>query len=276
MKFPVYIPAGSQPSENEDPLLVKTNTTNKALIELNGRKIIEYVIEAVDHAEYCERIIIVGISADDIDYIPNHPIDFIPSSGSRMDTLMTMVDYLEEEYQGQLPNQILILSADIPLITGKMIDSIINDLIEEHGDNFEHIQYYYPLVPKDIVLEKYPHANKRFRKFTEGVFATGDFNILSPSVLRNTKTVETVEKILKSRKTIVRLLFKFDIFAPIKYILGRLSLRDRVLPFMKEYVDVDIALMITQYPEIVLDLDYPEDVEEMEQLVRSLKSKNVA
>ena len=265
-KFPIYIPAGSQPSENEDPLLVKAGVTNKALIEVNGKQLIDYVLEEVDQSKYVDRIYVVGISAEDIEYHPKLPIEFIPSVGSRMDTLMNMINYLDSHYE-VMPEQLLVLSADVPLIKASIIDNILENLKSEYGDKFEKINYYYPIVPKDKVFEKYPEANKRYRKFTEGIFATGDFHVLSPKVLKNEKTVTTVTKIMNSRKTIVRLLFKFDLFAPFKYMLGKLSIRKQVIPFLTKELDLTIELMITDFPEIVIDLDYPDDLELMSEFL---------
>jgi len=264
VKYPVYIPAGSNPSNHDDPLLMKAGVTNKAMIEIGGRKIIEYVLEAVDHSKFVDEIFIVGITGQDIDYQPSHSVSFIPSVGSRMDTLHNLLDFMEEKYHGSLPSRIMSFSADIPLLKADIIDTIIQQLQDEYGSHYDDIQLFYPLIPKDLVLEEYPWANKRFRKFTEGKFATGDFMIFDPGVLRNPEVEEFTSKVMTNRKQIVKLLLKFDIFAPIKYLLGRLSARDDIFPFIEEYLGVKVDLMIADYPEICLDLDYPEDLEKFE------------
>ena len=60
--FPLYIPAGSNPKEIEDELLIKAGVTNKALIDINGKKIIEYVLEAADNSKKIDKIFVVGIN----------------------------------------------------------------------------------------------------------------------------------------------------------------------------------------------------------------------
>lgn len=270
--FPVYIPAGSDPSSEDNPLLQKAGVKNKALIRLNGKQLIDYVLEAADNAERIERIYLVGLTEDEIEYNLHTPITFIPSKGSRMETLKNLMSYIEDEYEGSLPRHLLTFSADIPLITSQMIDNEIHHLETEYGERFSEIELFYALIPKDIVLNQYPDANKRFRKFKEGRFATGDFLIFSPHILRNEKTMEAVQKMMESRKQIIRLLIKFDWLAPLKYIFGKLSARNDIFPFLKDHFDVTVDMMVSENPEIGLDLDYPEDLEKFEKLVEDKQS----
>ena len=267
--YPLYIPAGSNPKDIEDELLIKAGVTNKALIDINGKKIIEYVLEAADNSKKIDKIFVVGITQSEIEYVCGKEIHFIGSIGRRMDTFRNLISYMEGIYQKELPRHMIVLSADLPLITGEIIDDDIINLENKFGNNFEKVDLYYPLVEREKVLKKYPHANKRFRNFEEGSYATGDFAIFSPDVLRRKKTMEVFEKIMENRKTMVRLLLKFDLISPIKYLIGKLSIRKKIIPFFREMVYLEMEMLISEHPEICLDLDYKEDLEIMQELVKN-------
>ncbi|RMG19999.1 MAG: hypothetical protein D6732_29240 [Methanobacteriota archaeon] len=271
-KIPAYIPAGSDPNK-VDPLCQAAGVENKALIPLAGRPIISYVLEALDKAERIESITIVGLDEKQIDIQTEKSLNFIPSSGTNFDTAMKAVNYFTSLQNP--PQYVLSLSSDIPFITHEIIDRNIN-LAEKIGKKFEKktgkpIELFYPFVPKKIVEKRFPQATKRFRKFTEGVFATGDFFVYSPQAALKPEAQQVAHAIMKNRKNILKILGGFSLIAIFKYLFGRLSLETDVKPTLKRVMNIELETLISKDPEICVDLDYPEDLEKFEYLIKALQ-----
>jgi hypothetical protein len=125
----------------------------------------------------------------------------------------------------------------------------------------DQIEYdlFYPLIDTELFDNAFPEATKRARKFKEGKFYTGDLMMFRPYLLQDEDTLDAVEKIMGSRKTMARLLMKFDILAPIKYMLGWLSLEKDIFAFLNQLLNVQVTYIQSDDPEQFIDLDYVED-----------------
>ena len=64
-----YVQSGdADPTQNHYiPLVNKTGQTNKSLIKLNNKPMIQYVLEAIDGCPYISDIVISGIQPKDIE-----------------------------------------------------------------------------------------------------------------------------------------------------------------------------------------------------------------
>ncbi|OLS29450.1 MAG: hypothetical protein HeimC2_00010, partial [Candidatus Heimdallarchaeota archaeon LC_2] len=64
-KYPLIIMAGSD-SIRSDELLDYANVDYKALIELNGKTLLEYIIDAMQKSDVVSHIYVIGIPEDKI------------------------------------------------------------------------------------------------------------------------------------------------------------------------------------------------------------------
>lgn len=274
-KIPAYIPAGSDPNKI-DPLCQAANVTNKAFIELAGKPTINYVIEALDKAERIESITVVGLDPSHLEVSTSKPINFIPSTGSNFDTAMRAVKYFTSIPEP--PEFVLSLSSDLPFITPEVIDRNLN-LVEKIETKFREengttIELFYPFVPKEIVQKRFPQVTKRFRKFKEGTYATGDFFVYNPQAALKPEAQRVAQAIMRNRKNMLKILGGFSLLAIPKYLLGKLSLESDAKPTMKRVMNIELETLISKDPEICVDLDYPEDIEKFEFLMRALQLNN--
>ena len=106
--FNAMILAGSK---KKGPLEISANVENKALISINNRPSINYIIDALINSKNINKTIIVGpekILAKSID----QKIDKIVNSGDNiLENIENGINYFHSV------NSILILTSDIPLIT---------------------------------------------------------------------------------------------------------------------------------------------------------------
>ncbi len=272
MEFPIpaYIPAGSNP-EKPSSLCLAANVKNKALIPLAGKPIIHYVIDALDNAKHVKSITIVGLDENDIDVSTQKPLNFVPATGTNFDTALAAVNYFTSLESP--PEYVLSLSSDIPFVTSEIVDKnleLANSLNKKYREKKGvDVELFYPLTPKSIVIKKFPQANKRYRKFKEGTFATGDFFVYRPESALKPEAQKVTQSIMKNRKSMVKILLGFGPFAIFKYFFGKMSLETDVKPAMKKIMNIELETLISKNPEICVDLDYPEDLEKFEILIKA-------
>ncbi|MCJ7566414.1 MAG: nucleotidyltransferase family protein, partial [Anaerolineales bacterium] len=110
--------AGGIPT-SEDPLYLASNGQSKALIDVAGKPMAQWVIDAIDGADSVDRIIIVGLPAD-VNLQSSKTIDFLPESGGMLANLTAGVEHLQSIDPSI--QQVLLLSCDVPTITSEMVD----------------------------------------------------------------------------------------------------------------------------------------------------------
>ena len=110
--------AGGIPT-SEDPLYFATNGQSKALIDIAGKPMAQWVVDALDGAKSVDRIIIVGLPAE-VNLQSSKPIDYLPESEGMLDNLTAGVEHLQSI--DPATQQVLLLSCDIPTITPEMVD----------------------------------------------------------------------------------------------------------------------------------------------------------
>ncbi len=270
MELSAYIPAGSDPNDLSE-LCIHAGVTNKALIQVGGKPIIHYVLQALEESTIVKDILIVGLKEEELEnFTFSKPVMYIGSKGTNFDTAMAAVHYYNN--LPEVPNYILSVSSDIPFITGEIIDRNIEkafSMLDERKDiQKPSIELFYPITPKQTMLQQFPQANKRFRKFKEGTFATGDFFIYSPAAALKEEAQQVTKAILKNRKNMIKILGGFSVVAIVKYLMGKLSVYNDIIPALRRIMKLEVDILISDDAEICMDLDYPEDIQVFDQLIR--------
>ncbi|MCH8906268.1 MAG: NTP transferase domain-containing protein [Candidatus Heimdallarchaeota archaeon] len=261
-KYPAIIPAGSQPGYVSE-LAKLAGVTNKSLIPLNGKPIISYTVEALDKAELIESITIVGLSEEDIKFETTKPLEYVPSEGTNMDTIITASHHFEAKENP--PEYVLTVSSDIPFITSEIVDKNIKNIPWELNKDG-----YIPVIFKEQMLDQFPEAHKRFRKFKEGTITIADFLAYKPKALLYPPTLSAITKIVDNRKTIIKMLLKFTKFGTLKFLFGRFSLETDAIGFFRKALQTEIEMVVSTDGALAMDLDYPEDLEIFQRLLRSV------
>ena len=102
----------------------------KQFHKVNGKMVIEYVIESILQAKNIYKLIIAtNIEANSVylaDICKTNDIDLIEGGSTRNRTLKNVIDYIDLEYDCQ---KLIVCDAVRPMISGKLIDKYF-DLLE--------------------------------------------------------------------------------------------------------------------------------------------------
>jgi CTP:molybdopterin cytidylyltransferase MocA len=249
-----YIPAGrGEILGNYKVLLDAAGVDNKALIDLNGKPMINYVIEALDKSRYIRSITIFGLTADEINVETTKPLAFSEGGNTTFETLKKVITYFKNKENK--PEYILSTSCDIPLITYEMIDRICKQINLD-----DDIELYYNIVWHKRVAELLPEVTKVPLKLKEGNMVFGDIHVFSIDVLDKGDRLAVLNRIMMNRKNFGAVIKFLSIKYFLKYMIRQLTLKDAGTRIMRVF-DLKAGFLLCNIPEVCADLDYAKDLE---------------
>lgn len=241
-------------SLNQGPLKDCSNELNEALIKVGPRCMVEYVVKALSEAKNIEKIIVVG-PQEKLETVLGQVDDLKVIEGGKtiIQSLLNGLDLIENE-----KDHILIVTADIPLITGRIIDHFLECCYREDAD------IIYPIVDKTLNEQKYPGVKRTYVKLKEGIFTGGNIFYVNPIIIR--PLARKAEQLVSLRKSPVRLANYIGILFILKYLLKKLSIEEAEKR-VSELFAINGKTITIPYPEIGIDVDKPSDLTLVEEIL---------
>lgn len=218
----------------------------RGLIEINGKPMLEYIIDALNNSALIDKIVLVIPTKVELGKLADKVNGTVRSDSSLTQNLHRGIESLETR------NLVLALSSDIPLVTSEAIDDFLKECQEEEA------QVYYSVIPREVIEEKFKGVKRTYVKLKEGTFTGGNIFLFDPEVVK--KNIQLIEEAYGARKSPLKLArilgFKF-IF---KLLINRLTIGE-----LEERVSLLIGAkskaVVTSYPEIGMDVDKNSDLE---------------
>jgi len=242
------ISAGGTPKE-EDLLYEYTRGRPKALLDMAGKPMVQWVVDALTGAKSVERIILVGLRPEDGITSPKLT-DVLPDQGSLVGNMVAGVERaLQYNPDAQ---QVVMATADIPTITPEMVDGLIAQCADPTVDA------YYTAVERSLMEARFPNSRRSYVHFTDGDLAGGDIHIGNPRLIYTQR--ELAEELLKNRKSALKQIRKIGFGLFVKLLLRRLSLQEAEERISKS-LNLKGKAALAQYAELGMDVDKPFQLE---------------
>jgi len=236
--------------KEKGPLEIAANVENKALIMINEKSIVEYVIDAINNSENIDKVIVVGPKDKLYPYIGKKVEKILETGSSIIENMEIGLNYFNSE------SNILLLTSDIPLITSQAIDEFIEKCVKREA------YIGYPIITKENIIRKYPETKRTYVNMKEGTFCGGNIAFFKPEVFFQKR--ELIKELYENRKANWKnakiLGFKFIL----KFLLKTLTL-DEIEKKVTKIVGCKSVAVMVSYPEIMIDLDKPSDLELIQQ-----------
>lgn len=221
-------------------------TGNKALLLINNRAMIEYIIDALRAAPHVGKIAVVG-PLEQLQPLIGYKVDYIiPQGSSILDNAKKGIELFAED------QHVLILTSDIPMITAEAIEDFIERSQASGAD------FCYPVVNKAVNEAKFPGIKRTYVKLKDGVFTGGNIIYISPSVFQRCE--DFANKLVEFRKEPVKTARLLGFRLLVKLLLGRGTIR-QVEERFGQILNITAKAIISDYPEIGNDVDKPSDVD---------------
>lgn len=259
----VIVTAGGAPRP-DDPLYPATQGGYKALLNLHGRPMIQWVLDALSTASHVDRVVVVGLPIS-TDLSCKKPLTLVPDEGSMLGNLKAGVDELRQ--QDPSVDKLLAVASDIPAITGDMVDWIVEKMEETDHD------VYYTVIERTVMEKRFPSSRRTYLHLKNIEVCGGDINgvraaIVDPqnplfrSLIDARKSVFKQASIIGFDTLFYVLLRRLDLEQTAQQVSKRLGLRGRALS--------------CPFPEIGMDMDKPHQLEILRAALAAQKSYELA
>jgi len=234
--------AGGIPQPDE-PLYSVTQGKHKALVDINGKAMVQWVLDALSEAQSVGNIVVIGLPPDSR-LTSSKQLTFIPNQVDMLENIRTGIKKVLEinpsaEYA-------LLVSSDIPTITAQIVDWVVNTALETSDD------VYYNVISQEVMEKRFPASKRSYTKLRDITVCGGDINIVRTALVSEDN--EIWPKIIAARKNVFKQasLLGFDTLlllmlravtleGAVKRVSKRLNLRGRAVlcPFAEVGMDVD-------------------------------------
>ena len=227
------------------PLEIAEKVDNKALIMIDDKPIIAYIVDALNNSENIDKILVVGPKHELYPYIGKKVEAILNPGSSILENMESGLNYFNSD------DNLLILTSDIPLITPEAIDEFLKICTKRK------LSIGYPIITKENITKKYPETERTYVKMKEGTFCGGNIVFFKPEVFFQNK--ELIQEIFNNRKDN----WKNAKILGLKFILKFLFKTRTIEEAEKRVTDMlgynSVAVMVS-YPEIMIDLDKLSDL----------------
>jgi GTP:adenosylcobinamide-phosphate guanylyltransferase len=228
-----------------------------ALIRIGNRYMVEYVVDALQGSPYIKEIIVAG-PLRELGEIYKHSSS-VKIIGNGETTIQSFI----HAFKLTPPDtrQILAVTSDLPLLTSEAVNHFLQTCQDLEGD------FFYPIIRREVNEGKYPGVKRTYVHLKEGVFTGGNLLLVKPQVVE--KCVCEAEELVRLRKKPLSLAAHLSWRLLLRYMLGRLSIKDAEKEVSKLLGGVKGVGVISPYPEVGIDVDKLSDLALVEKVLCS-------
>ncbi len=217
---------------------------NRAMMDLCGKTMLQWTVDALRSSAGVSRIVAVGpVSADGLDKV-------VPSSDNIVENMRRGIEALDGSAE-----RVLLVSADIPLITAPVID----DFVERAG--LANVDFAYPVVRRELCEASYPQMKRTYLKTADGTFTGGNMSMVSRSFVRDNWAA--VSDAYDARKQVARLARIIGVDILVRVIIGQVFPGFLTVAKLENAISralgARVAAVISEFPEIAEDVDKESD-----------------
>lgn len=240
--------AGGVPQES-DLLYEVTQGQPKALLDIAGKPMVQWVADALERAPSVREIVLVGLGREGGITSPKIT-HCLPNQGSMLKNIIAGVDKVLEISPGA--RQALVCSADIPLLTADMVEALIAQCADTSVD------IYHSIVPRARMEARFPASRRSYVHFREGDFAAGDIHVIAPHIAH---TYEDLwDGLLNDRKDAMKQAMRLGPAFFAKLLARRLSLAELEQRVLQKF-GMNVRALSVDDPEMGMDADKPFQLE---------------
>jgi len=244
-----------------DPLYPLLQGKPKALLDIHGKPMVQWVLDAVSGSQQINHIVVVGLD-ESSGITCRRALSFLPDQGDMISNIIKGGQ--EAERLNQKPGHCLIIASDIPTITTEMVDWEIETIQDTDYD------LYYNLIERSVMEKRFPGSRRSYYRLRDVEICGGDLNAIHTSFTSNLNPVW--KKLVKNRKNAFKqaviigfdtlFLFAFRLLttqSAEKWLSRRLKMRGKVI--------------LNPYAETGMDVDKPYQLESIRQDIQARTGK---
>lgn len=235
--------AGGVPRPGE-ALNEETRGGPKALLDLAGRPMVQWVLDALAASGRIDGVVLAGLDGGGGEELAfDGDLDLVPQCGPLAANLFAGIQRLLELAPGR---RAVYCWSDIPLATGEMMRRFL-----DRADGVD-ADVVAGLVARAALEDRFCKLEELWLKLADGPFLAADFGVFDPS--RAEPVRDPLGVLTTRRKSAISQARTVGLGVLIRYLLGRLdrSALERVL--LRRY-GIRARILVVDDPELALDVD---------------------
>ena len=233
----------------EDPLYEFTQGQPKSLLEIAGKPMVQWVLDALEEAETVDQVVLISLT-EEHGLKFSKPITYVPDQGELLKNVRAGIEKVVELNPDA--RHVLTVSSDIPAIKSEMIDWIVNNNMETDLD------LYYTVIPRKVMEARFPESNRSYTRLKDAEVCGGDVNMVRASTVNANE--ELWDRIVAARKNVFKQAALFGYGNLLLFISGQLTIQGAVKRVTKR-MDITGQAVISPYAELGMDVDKPHQLE---------------
>ncbi len=205
------LPAGGR---LKPELAAKVGTDCKALIEIDGKPILESVLDAIDESGLIRRTVLIGGPEIKARYASRVTI-FLDEAETGPDNMYNGLTALNT--QPDPPHTILLSTTDLPYIRGAHVKRLV-----EMANTGKQIAV--PLIRRAAFEQAYPGTDSTFVKLKDGEFTLGGAFLIEAEAMQRMRP--HIEKVFEQRKSKMGMAKLLGLGFVLRYLTHSLTLGD--------------------------------------------------
>lgn len=234
----------------EEPLYDATQGDPKAMVDVAGKPMVQWVLDALSDSDNIDNVVIVGLT-DKSGLKCRKKMYFVSNQGKMVENLQAGAQRVKEI--NAKAEYVLIASSDIPAITHEMVDWVVKTALEEKVD------IVYNVIPREVMEKRFPGSKRTWTRLSDMEICGGDLNAARINLIVNDDTAMW-EKITNSRKSPLKQAALIGYGTAFLLLTGRLSLKDAETRVMKR-MNITGRAVVSPYAEVGMDVDKPHQLE---------------
>ena len=242
--------AGGIP-QPDDPLYAYSNGNSKALIDIAGKPMVQWVLDALGNAKQVDNIILIGLSPKS-GLTCKKPVHYLSNQGRMLANIVAGVNKALE--LNPKTEYVLIVSSDIPALQPEMVDWLVNTCMETQDD------LYYGICPREVMESRFPASRRTYTRLKDIDLCGADINLTH--VRMATEHLDLWESLIGNRKSPLRQAATIGFDTLFQVATRSITLNDLVEKVCKR-IGIQGRAIIWDHAEPCMDVDKPHQLELM-------------
>jgi GTP:adenosylcobinamide-phosphate guanylyltransferase len=232
-------------------------------MDVAGKPMIQWVLDALGGAKHVDNIIIAGLSPKN-ELKCKKPVYYLSNQGRMLSNIVAGVQKsLELNKKGQY---VLIVSADIPALKPEMVDWLVETSRKTKDD------LYYGVCSKEVMEKRYPGSARTYTRLKDMELCGADINVTH--VRMAIEHLEMWESLIGNRKSPLKQAGLIGLGTLWNVFTHNITLDELVATVCKR-IGIKGRAIVWPYAEACMDVDKPHQLELMRKdLARQEKKLN--
>jgi len=231
-----------------DPLCAAAGIERKAVLPINGRPMIDYVLDALRNAGLKRPFHVSGFGAE-----YNMELAQSPSAAGPAGSALAALE-------AGITTPVLLTTCDHPLLTADMVDAFISGARDSRAD------FCVGLAEKSIIDPAYPHVKRTYLNFKDT--STSGCNLFYIANDAGLAAIRFWQSAQHHRKNPLKLASQFGVGIFFRYLFGQLTL-DGAFKYASKRMKISAKPVLLPFAEAAIDVDKPSDKTLVEEILKA-------